>query len=134
MKCILTILLGVAVLFVISSCATTEPLREGELRLLKMQVPENGNLILGHPYKFNIIFKSDGSAEIIRAVCICADSAPRPYQAENVTYGSGGGNFNVYLGACTTDSQRMVCSVDYVSEGKKRRSNSVSSLIYGIGR
>jgi len=134
MKCILTILMGLAVLFVISSCATTEPLREGELRLLKMQVPEYGNVILGHPYKFNIIFESDGSAEIIRAVCTCADTAPRAYQAENVTYGSQGGNFNVYLGACNTDSQRMVCSVDYMSAGKKRRSNSVSCLIYGIGR
>ena len=120
------------VLFVISSCATTQPLGEGELRLLKMQAPENSNLRLGGAYKFIINFESDGSAEIIRAVCTCTDSGPRAYKAEDVRYGSKGENFSVWLSACTSGSQRMECYVDYVSEGKRRRSNSVYCLIYGL--
>lgn len=131
---LIRVLIGVAVLFVISSCATTEPLREGELRLLKMEVPENGNLILGHDYKFNISFESDGSAEIIRAVCLCADSGPRSYKPEDVRYGSQRGSFNLYLFPYRPDSQRLECYVDYVSDGKRRRSNSVFSIIYGIVR
>jgi len=134
MRSILCVLIGVTVLMAISSCATTEPLREGELRLLKMQVPENANLILGHDYKFNFIFESDGSAEIIRAVCMCQDGAPRGYRAENVTYGSLRGSFSLWLRACTDDSQRLECYVDYVSDGKRHRSNSIYSIIHGIMR
>ena len=130
MKSILGVLIGVTVLLVISSCATTEPLREGELRLLKMQVPENGNLRLGASYRFNISFKSDGSAEIIRAVCICADTGPRAYRPEDVRYGSLG-NFSLWLSACAYESHRLECYVDYVSDGKRQRSNSVYSLVYG---
>ncbi len=126
--------MGVAVLVVISSCATTESLREGELRLLKIEVPENGNLRLGHDYKFNIQFESDGSAEITRAVCLCADSGPRTYKPEDVRYGSLRGSLSLYLGAYDAGSQRLECYVDYVSDGKKHRSNSVFSIIYGISR
>jgi len=126
--------MGVAVLLVISSCATTEPLREGELRLLKMEVPENGNLILGHDYKFNIIFESDGSAEVTRVVCVCADSGPRSYKPEDVRYGSQRGSFSLYIFPYDAGSQRLECYVDYVSDGKRHRSNSIFAIIYGVIR
>lgn len=132
MRSVSSVLMGAAVLLLISSCATTQPLGEGELRLLKMRAPENANLRLGIPYKFIIDFESDGSAEIIRAVCTCADTGPRPYKAEDVRYGSKGENFSVWLSACNYESQRMECYVDYVSEGKRRRSNAVYCLIYGL--
>ena len=131
MRSILSVLMCLAVLLVISSCATTEPLREGELRLLKMQVPENGNLKFSGSYRFIINFESDGSAEIIRAVCTCQDSGPRVYRAEDVRYGSKLGNFSLWLSACDYGSHRLECYVDYVSDGKRQRSNSVYSLIYG---
>ncbi len=132
MRSILSVLMGLAVLLMISSCATTEPLREGELRLLKMQVPENGNLRVSGSYRFIINFESDGSAEIIRAVCHCPDSGSRVFKPEDVRYGSKSGNFSLWLSACTVGSQRLECYVDYVSEGKRRRSNSVYSIIFGI--
>ena len=134
MRSILGVLIGVTVLLVISSCATTEPLREGELRLLRMKVPENGNLMLGHDYKFNITFESDGSAEITRAVCLCADYPPRSYKVQDVKYGAERGDFSLYLFPCNTESQRMECYVDYVSGGKRRRSNSVFGLVFGLSR
>jgi hypothetical protein len=132
---LLGVFVGAAVLLGISSCATvpTEPLGEGELRLLEMQVPENGNLIWGLPYKFNISFEADGHPEIIRAACLCSNNGPYYNKVEDVKYGSEA-NFNVYLLVCDRGSQRLECYVDYVRDGKRRRSNSVSSLIYGIER
>ena len=127
-----TLLVGIAVLFLVSSCATTEPLREGELRLLKINVPENGNLRIGHDYKFGFTFESDGSAEIVRVVCTCASEVPRVYKPQDVRYGSKTGNFSLWLFACTGESQRLTCHADYVSGGKRQRSNSVSALIFGI--
>ncbi len=126
-----TLLIGVAVLFLISSCASTEPLREGELRLLRMYVPENGNLRIGHDYRFGFTFESDGSVEITRVVCTCANEVPHAYKPD-VRYLSKGGDFSLWLSACTGESQRLTCHADYVSGGKRQRSNSIYSLIYGI--
>ena len=130
MKSKLSVVIGLGVLLVISSCATTEPLREGELRLLKMQVAENA-LKLSGAYRFIINFESDGSAEIIRAVCTCSDSGVRVYRPEDVRYGSKSGNFSLWLSACAAGSQRLECYVDYVSEGKRRRSNTVYTIVFG---
>jgi hypothetical protein len=129
------VLMAAAVLLGISSCATvpTEPLGEGELRLLRMEAPENGNLVLGLSYKFNISFEADGHPEIIRAVCFCSNNGPYINKVEDVKYGSEA-NFNVYLFACDRGSQSLECYVDYVRDGKRKRSNSVFSLVYGIER
>lgn len=132
MRSLLIVLTGVTVLLLISSCATTKPLGEGELRMLKMQVPENGNLRVIGTYRFTFHFEADGSAEIIRVVCTCADSGPRIYRPEDVRYGSQRGSFSLWTTAYTYGSQRMECYVDYVSEGKRKRSNSVYGIIYGL--
>jgi hypothetical protein len=136
MKSILiNILMSAAVLLGISSCATvpTEPLGEGELRLLRMDVPENGNLRMGSSYKFNIRFEADGKPEIIRAVCFYSGNGPYYYKVEGVEYGSQA-NFSIYLSTYDGGSQTLECYTDYVRNGKRRRSNSVSSLIFGISR
>jgi len=134
MKSILiSILMSAAVLLGISSCATvpTEPLGEGELRLLKMEVPENGNLRMGASYRINIRFKADGKPEITRAVCFYSGNGPYYYKVEGVEYGSKA-NFSIYLAVYDDGSQRLECYTNYVSDGKRRRSNSVSSLVSGI--
>jgi hypothetical protein len=132
MRSTFTLFIGIAALFVISSCATTEPLREGELRLVRMHVPENGNLRIGHDFRFDFTFESDGSAEIIRVVCTCASEVPRVYKPQDVRYGSKSGSFSLWLSACTGESQRLTCHADYVSGGKRQRSNSIYSLVYGL--
>ncbi len=133
MKSLLRILLGVAVLFVISSCATTTPLREGELKLLRMDVPENGNLIVGHDYRFNIRFEADGNPDIVKAVCICGDSRPQSYQLADLRYGTKG-NFSIWIYPCSDGSQRLECYAEYLKDGKKQRSNSVFAIINGLIR
>jgi hypothetical protein len=53
---LIAVFMRVALLLGISSCATvpTEPLGEGELRLLRINVPENGNLRPGLSYSVDI--------------------------------------------------------------------------------
>jgi len=132
MKSILIgVLIGAAVLLGISACATvpTEPLGEGELRLLKMRIFEMTAVMrLGYPFKFNISFEADGHPEMIRAVCFCSGDGPYPYNVQDVTYGSEA-NFAVYLYACQSETQVMKCSVDYVRNGKRTRSNFVSTAV-----
>jgi len=70
MKSLIGVLMGVVIMLLVSSCATVpaEPLGEGELRLLGMQVPEMGNLALGVSYNIYFTFDADGKPEISRAV------------------------------------------------------------------
>ena len=131
MKSILIgVLMGAAVLLGISACATvpTKPLGEGELRLLKMRISEMSIMRLGHPYKFNISFEADGHPEIIRAVCFCSGDGPYPSNVQDVTYGSEA-NFTLYLYICQSEVQVMKCSVDYVRNGKRTRSDFVSLAV-----
>jgi len=131
MKSILIgVLMGAAVLLGISACATvpSEPLGKGQLRLLKMRTSEMSLIRLGHPYRFNISFEADGHPEIIRAVCFCSGDGPYPYSVQDVTYGSEA-NFTLYLSACQSEVQEMKCSVDYVRNGKRTRSNFVSMAV-----
>ncbi len=133
MRSILSILLGVVVLSAICSCATTTPLAEGELRLLRIDVPESGNLILGHDYRFNITFEADGNPEIVRAVCICADGRPQSYRIADLRYGTRG-SFGLYIFPCTDGSHRLECYAEYLKDGKRHRTNSVFGLMYGRTR
>jgi hypothetical protein len=134
MKSILiSILMGAVVLLGISSCATvpTEPLGEGGLRLLEMEVPENGNLRMGASYESSIRFEADGKPEIIGVVCFYSGNGPYFFKVQSVEYGSQA-NFSIHLRVYDTGSQRLECYANYVSDGKRKRSNSVSSLIFGI--
>ncbi len=133
MKSLFSVLLGVVVLLVVSSCATTTPLGEGELRLLRIDVPENGNLVLGHDYRFNIKFEADGNPDIVSAVCICGDSRPQSYKIGDLRYGTRG-NFGIYIFPYTDGSQRLECYAIYLKDGKRQRSNSVFAVIYGMIR
>ncbi len=134
MKRVLTgVFVSVALLSAISSCATVpkEPLGEGELRLLKMSVPENGNLRLSLTYSVEIIFEANGHPEINRVVCYCGGEGPYYYKIRDITYGSPG-SFTVDFSAPEPGSQRVECYADYIRDGKKQRTNPVFSHIYGI--
>ena len=71
MKRVLTsILTGVAILLVISSCSTAPkgPLEPGEMRLLSLDVPENGNLKVNIVYQLTIKFKADGYPQVWKSL------------------------------------------------------------------
>ena len=124
---------GVALLLGIFSCATvpTEPLGEGEMRLLKMSVPETGNLRVGVYYSAEIRFEADGRPEINRVVCYCGGEGPHYYKIRDVTYGSPG-SFTVDFSIFEVGSQRVECYADYFRNGKKQRTNAVFAHVYGL--
>ena len=124
---------GVALLLGISSCATvpTEPLGEDEIRLLKMSVPENGNLRLGLSYSVEISFEANGQPEISRVVCYCAGEGPYYYTIRDVAYGSPG-KLVMDFSPPEAGPQRVECYADYMRGGRKQRTNPVFARIFGL--
>jgi len=132
MRGILTsILMIAAVLLTISSCATvpTGPLEEGEVRLLSLNVPDNGVLKMGIQYWVNISFKADGKPEIRRVCMFWSGEGPYCSPVKNVHYGSDA-YFEVPLYA-QPDQKRLECYAEYVRDGKIRRTNTVVSYVAG---
>ena len=79
MKSILmTILKGVTVLLMVSSCATvpSEPLGSGEVRLLGIHVHEEKNLRTNIPFLVTIKFEADGKPEIDKACFYWSGNGP----------------------------------------------------------
>jgi hypothetical protein len=98
-----------------------------------MQVPGSGNLVLGLSYNIYFTFDADGKPEISRACCYWSGDPDRQYcyKVKDVKYGSPG-NFSVDLSPPYPDQQRLKCYVDYVRDGKRQRTNAVTSSINGI--
>ena len=141
---LIAVLMGVAVLLVISSCATLtmgpegtsislgkkEPLPSAdELRLLSVDVPQTGNLSSNVEYWTTINFEADLKPEITRA-CFnfsgdgqsCVD-----VQAKNVTYGSHT-YFRVPIHV-PVGSRRIGCYAEYIRDGKTYRTNTVTYYV-----
>jgi len=133
MKRVLTsILTGVAILLVISSCSTAPkgPLGPGEMRLLRLDVPENGNLKLNIVYPLTIKFKADGHPEVRRVCFTWSGDGPRCTRVKDVKYGSDA-SLDVLFSA-PPDHHLVECYVEYVRDGKVRRTNTVGSYINGM--
>jgi hypothetical protein len=133
MKGVLTlILMTVAILFAISSCATVskEPLQPGELRLLSMDIPDNGNLKMGLAYRVNVNFQADGKPEIRRACFSWSGGSPYCVPVKDAKYGS-----DAYVEAsihAPIGQNRLECYLEYVRGGKIRRTNTLISLVSGF--
>ncbi len=126
------ILMSVAVLLAISSCATMQsgPLEPGELKLLTLHVPENGNLKLLVPYRATITFKADGKPEIRRVCMSWSGDGPYCSRPKEVKYGS-----EAYIEVefyARADTNRLECYAEYVLDGKVRRTNKVMSFVTGF--
>ena len=123
-----SILMGVAILLAVSSCASVPkgPLGPGEMRLLSLEVPDNGNLKMSVAYPLTIRFKADGRPEIRRA-CFnfsgdrqsCVD-----VEAKDVTYGHFRVPIHVPVG-----SKRIDCYAEYIRDGKTSRTNTITYYV-----
>jgi hypothetical protein len=130
MKGFLTpILMSVAILLAISSCATVQ---KGELRLLSMDVPEKENLKTNVQFWVRINFEADGNPEICRACFFWSGNGPYCFNVKDVKYGSFA-YFQIPLYA-RLGSDSLQCYVEYVREGKIQRSNAVASFVTGVMR
>jgi len=132
-RVLIGVFVSVALLVGISSCATVPagPLGEDEMRLLRMSVPENGNMRLKLTYSVEITFEANGQPEISRMVCYCGGEGPYFYRIRDVRYGSPG-SFTVDFSMPEIGSQRLECYADYIRGGKKQRTNPVFAHAYGI--
>ena len=123
------------VLLVVSSCSTVPkgPLGEGELRLLSIEVPENGTLRRGIQYLVTINFEAHGSPEIKRACFTWSGDGPYcvNVNVNNVNYTLSHGNFQVPVVALL-GSKRLECYVEYIRDRKRLRTNSVGSFVTGM--
>ena len=137
------VLMSIAVLLVISSCATItegpegthlslgkkEPSSGGELRLLSVDVPQSGNLSANVEYWTTINFEADPRPEIRRA-CFnfsgdgqsCVD-----VKAKDVTYGSHA-YFRVPIHV-PLGTKRIDCYAEYIRDGKTQRTNTVTYYV-----
>jgi len=144
MKLILkAVLMNIAVLLVISSCATItegpegpsfslgrkEPSSGNELRLLSVDVPQSGNLSADVEYWTTINFEADHKPEIRRA-CFnfsgdgqsCVD-----VHAKDVTYGSHT-YFRVPIHV-PVGTKRIDSYAEYIRDGKTHRTNTVTYYV-----
>jgi len=126
------ILMSVAILLAISSCATVtkEPLGPGELRLLSLDVPDNGNLKSGLAHWISINFEANDKLEIRRACFTYSGDGPSCVAVKNVKYGS-----DAYIEVplyVRPNTNKLECYVEYVRDGKIRRTNTVLSYVTGV--
>jgi hypothetical protein len=143
MKSLMAVLMGVAVLLVICSCATIterseertlslgiqESSRGGELRLSSMDVALSGNVSANVEYWATINFEANPESEIRRA-CFnfsgggqsCID-----VQAKDVTYRSHP-YFRVPIHV-PMGTKRIDCHAEYIRDGKTRRTNTVTYYV-----
>jgi len=131
MKSILIgVLMGVAVLLMVSSCATvsTEPLAPGEVRLLGINIPESGGLITNLRYVANINFEADGRPEITRACFSWSGDGPYCFKVTNVNYGWGTIKVD-FKSTPNPGTYTLESYVLYIRDGRTRPTNVVSTYI-----
>jgi len=137
------ILMEIAVLLAISSCATITEGPEGtsfslgkkessggsEFRLLSVDIPYTGNLSTNAAYWTTIHFEANPEPDIRRACFNFAGDGQScvDVQAKNVTYGSHP-YFRVMI-QVPVGTKRIDCYAEYIRDGKTHRTNTVTDYI-----
>lgn len=128
-RVLIPILMSGAFLLAISSCVA---LKKGELRLLSMDIPESGNLKANVQFWVRVNFEADSNPQIRRACFFWSGDGPYCLHVTDVKYGSLA-YFEVPLPA-RLGPDSLQCYVEYVQDGKIRRSNAIASFITGVMR
>jgi len=131
MKSILvTSLIGGVVLLLLSSCATvpTEPLGPDELRLLDIQIPGAGRIKAGALYTINVRYETGGQPKIQRICYSLGGYEPKCSRATGIELGWVG-TFQMDIGGNDIGPQPLEIYVEYIREGKIRRTNVVSTTV-----
>ena len=113
-----------------SSCATapTGPIAPGELRLLRIEVPNEVSVKKSLPFAVNIVFEADGKPEIKTACFSFSGDGPYCYRVLDVDYGSPG-TIRVEPRARISGMYVLEVYVLYVRDGKTQLSKKISSPI-----
>ena len=129
---LLGVLMGMAVLFMVSSCATvpTEPLASGEVRLLRIHFPEIRVIKANFSYVVNVNFEADGRPEIARACFYWSGDGPYCYKVTDVNYGWGTIKVDLPIPSPPSGGFYTLKSyVIYMKDGRSQRTNIVEALI-----
>lgn len=117
----------------IASCATvpTRSLTPGELRLLKIEIPHEGDSRKGLPFRVNLYFEADGRPQIKTACFYWSGDGPHCFKITNVKYGPPG-MVEVEIRTNLLGSYSLQGYLLYLRGGKTEISNKVSTLIHII--
>ena len=117
----------------VSSCASvpTGPLAEGEVRLLKVEVPSADLVRLAIPFVVNITFQADDEREIKRACFLWSGDGPYCVNIKDENYVAAEKIQAQTENPLTamSGSQTLECYVKYVYKGKTITSNAVDTHI-----
>lgn len=121
------------VILLLFSCASvpTGPLSTGEVRLLRIEVPQEGDIRSGYIFTVNFDFEAEGRPEIRRACFFWSGDGPYCARVTKVKYGSPG-TIHVDLPANMIGHYFLESYIQYVQDGKTRSTNVVSTHIYII--
>ncbi len=122
-----------AVFFGISSCATTprRPLFSGELRLLRILIPDKEKIRVNQPFAVNIRFEAEGPPEMRSACFYFADDGPHCFKITDVEYGPPG-TIRMRIQARKAGSRLLECYVLYMHDGKIQPTNVVSAYLSAV--
>jgi len=124
---LIVVLMGVAALLIISSCATApKPLAPGELRLLSVHVPEEKTIRVNIPFLVNINFEANGEPEIRTACFYFSGDGPHCSKVTDVIYGSPG-NIKIEIRTKNAGSNHLECYVGYIRDGKIQATNVIGT-------
>jgi len=125
----ITVLMGGVILSVFS-CAImpTGPLAPGEVRLLRLDTPREGDMRRGIVFEVNIKFEAEGYPEISRVCFYWSGDGPTCTKIIKVKYGSPG-TINVELRTDSFGSYFLESYVQYIRNGKTQSTNVVVAHI-----
>jgi hypothetical protein len=125
----MTVWMGGVILLALS-CATvpTGPLAPGEVRLLRLETPREGDMRRGISFNVNIQFEADGTPEISKVCFYWSGDGPTCTKKINVKYGSPG-TINVELNTNSYGSFFLESYVLYIRDRKTQSTNIVNAPI-----
>lgn len=122
------------VILLISSCATvpTGTLAPGEVRLLRIDLPNEGDIRRGIPFAVTITFEAEGRPEIRTACFYLSGDGPYCFKVQDVEYGSPG-TINAEPRIVDSGSFVLEAYVLYLRDGKTQPTKKIRTPIL-IGR
>jgi hypothetical protein len=112
-----------------SSCATAPtPIAPGEVRLLRIEVPNEVSVKKSLPFAVNIVFEADGKPEIKTACFSFSGDGPYCSKVLDVSYGSPG-TINVEPRARMSGMYVLEVYVLYIRNGKTQPTKKISTPI-----
>lgn len=125
---LLTSLMG-GVMLLGSSCATAPtPLAPGEVRLLRIDVPNEVGIKKSLPFTVNIVFEADGKPQIKTACFSFSGDGPYCSKVLDVDYGSPG-TISAEPRATMSGMYALEVYVLYIRNGKTQPTRKISTPI-----